>query len=806
MIFSVYQIYSRKSIVKNRILKHASAFSVILAVAIMIFMQTVLDAYQEGIHERIQEMNGSNVKILDKEYLEHKFTDSDVKFIKEISGKSNCIFAYSDISNLIFDGTEDAVAITILERSDIQFLSEIKDMSIGEAAVSSQVAKRLNIKIGDEIFLKLHSKKYQDTTFKVTQILNDDLYFSVAGNEYEIAQETLGCVYVVLPQYDTFNTAFLEETDADKIDTLKTELSSSFEVRTISDLFNIVIPKIEIQVSLLKLISSLAVIISSICLVWSFLVLILNRKEDFIIFKKIGMRTSDLSKLLLLEIYAMVIKGIIIGIPFGSSIAIAYLQQNNRIDSLNVYTIIKDYLVIILLVLFQIGNFSLIPIDRVKRIIKCENSEFKDNIPKGIILVVFINILIISCIYVKSFIGIAFGIGVAIIFFIFYLILNGLIKIVLIILSVKKNTNFLLIDDMKRNRKVVTFSLNLINIFLVFLFILLSALPLVYAPIEDGQNVGMESISYRTLHGNTDVENFLKEKGKINEKYYTSNIKIEQINGININECINSNIAEEYKSESVLEVSDRKINIYENSIYKKSDIQNGIYINNIFKNIYNFKKGDSISISFNNTIVQCKIAGIYEDANNKDVIGIASENYMKKQGIDPKKCEMPITYILNEDTSNDILKNILYKDKTAYIDKNQELSNYFKDYVNKQKAILVNNMIAVGFASCILVFLGQIMLFVQKKQYYIALWKIGMGKDYLIKNLLLEKTILSIIQIVIINIFLEPIRFLINAEMGQENYTISATILLIELCIVISINMLSTIFPLLLRKNKSITF
>lgn len=800
MIFSVYQIYSRKSIVKNRILKCASAFSVILAVAIMIFMQIVLDAYQDGIHERIQEMNGSNVKILDKDYLEHEFTDRDVQFIREISGKSNCIFAYSDISNLIVDGTVDAVAITILEQSDIQFLSEIKDMSIGEVAVSSQVAKRLNIKIGDEIFLKLHSKKYQDTTFKVTQILNDDLYFSVAGNEYEIAQETLGCVYVVLPEYDTFNTAFLEETDAEKIDTLKTELSSSFEVRTINDLFNIVVPKIEIQVSLLKLISSLAVIISSICLAWSFLVLILNRKEDFIIFKKIGMRTSDLSKLLLLEIYAMVIKGIIIGIPFGSLIAIGYLQQNNRIDSLNEYTIIKDIFVIILLILFQIGNFSLIPIDRVKRIIKYDNFKLKNSIPKGIILFVFINILIISCIYVKSFIGIAFGIGMGIIFFIFYFILNGLIKISLMILSIKKN-NFLLIDDIKRNRKVVSFSLNIINIFLVFLFVLVSALPMLYAPIEDGKNVGMESISYRTLYENTDVENFLKEKSKINEKYYTSDIKIDQINSKNISECINPNIAESYKSESALELSHRKINIYENNIYKKDEIQNGIYINNIFKNIYDFKKGDLIAISFNNTIVQCKIAGTYEDANNKDVIGVASENYMKNQGIDPVKCKMPITYILNEDTDNNILKNILYKDKTAYIDKNQELSYSFKDYINKQKAILVNNMIAVGFASCILVFLGQIMLFVQKEQYYIALWKVGMGKDYLIKNLILEKTILSIIQIIIINIFLEPIRFLINAEVGEENYSISGMILLIEFCIVFSINMFSIIFPFIIKKK-----
>lgn len=801
MIFNVYQIYSRKSIIKNRIVKYASAFSVILAVAIMVFMQIVLDAYQDGIHERIQEMNGSNVKILDKEYLEHKFTDSDVQFIKDTIGKSNCIFAYSDISNIIANGTEDAVAMTILERPDVQFLSAVSHLNIGEVAISSQIAKRLNLKIGDEIFLKLHSKKYQDGTFKVAQILNDNLYFSVAGNEYEIAQETLGCVYVVLPEYDTFNTAFLQETDAEKIDTLKAELIPSFEVRTTNDLFNIVVPKIEIQVSLLKLISSLAVIISSICLAWSFLVLILNRKEDFIIFKKIGMRTSDLSKLLLLEIYTMVIKGIIIGIPFGSLIAIGYLQRNNRIDNLNEYTIIRDFLVISFLVLLQVGNFSLIPIDRVKKIIKYENKELKSNIPMGIKLVVFINIVIISCIYVKSFIGVAFGIGIGIIFLIFYSILNGLMKIVLIILSIKKNKNFLLIDDMKRNSKVVIFSLNIVNIFLVFLFILLSALPMLYSPIEDGRNEGMESVTYRTSHCNINLENFLKEKGKIKEKYYTSNIKINQINNINISECINPDIADIYKSESILELSERKINIYEDALYKGIESQNGIYINNIYKNMYNFKEGDLIAISFDNTVIQCKIVGIYEDTNNKDIIGIVSEAYMKSQGIDPAKFQMPITYILNQDVDNDIIKEILYKDKTAYIDKNQDLSNYFKAYIDKQKEILVNNIVAVGFASCLLVFLGQIILFAQKRDYYIALWKVGMGKDYLIMNLLLEKIILSVIQIIIINIFLEPIRFLINAEMGQENYSVSGTILLIEFCVVFMINIFSIIFPFITKKN-----
>ena len=38
MVFELYQMYSRKSIKKNIIFKYACVFSVILAVAIMLFM------------------------------------------------------------------------------------------------------------------------------------------------------------------------------------------------------------------------------------------------------------------------------------------------------------------------------------------------------------------------------------------------------------------------------------------------------------------------------------------------------------------------------------------------------------------------------------------------------------------------------------------------------------------------------------------------------------------------------------------------------------------------------------------------
>lgn len=804
MVFELYQMYSRKSIKKNIIFKYACVFSVILAVAIMLFMQIILDSYQNTLSERIRLMNGADVKILDKGYLEHIFTEKELKIIENTIGKDNYTLAYCNNSNLIADGKEDTVAMTVFNRSDLVLEFGIKHLNIGEIVVSSSVAKRLNISVGDDIYIKLYSNNYSDRKFKVVQILNDNIYFSVAGNEYEIAQETLGCVYVMLPKYDTFNTAYFQGIDTKKINLLKEKIGASFEIRTIKELTNIVVPRIQIQVAILKLISNLVMLISSICLVWSFLIFILDRKDDFLIFKKIGMRTIDLSKLVLLEIYAMVIKGIIGGIPFGVLMAVGYLQKNGGIDGLTVFSVLKNILVIILFILFESAVFSLIPIFKIKKIMDCNNLSSSTSIPIGIILVVIINMMIISCIYVKSYTGIVFFISIGIIFGIFYLIMNGLTQIALKIISFSKDRSFLLIADMKSEGKITYFSLNIINICLVILSILLSVLPMLYSPIEEGTNIGTENISYSSLRENTNVEKLLKERNVIYEKYYTSKIKIIQVNGIDVDDCINPNIADMYKQESIMEVSNRKIEIYEDEhTFNKFNIQNGIYINNIYKNVIDFKEGDLLTISFNDTTVQCKIAGTYEDASNKDAVGISLESYMKLQGIDTIERQMPITYILGEHIDNDILNTILYEDKTAYIERSQQLSNYFKEYIDKQKVILINNIIAVGFASVLLVLLGQMILFIKKKDYYTALWKIGMSKRYLINSLLVEKAILTMIQIIVVNIFLEPIRFLISAEVSQGKYSISGRILLIEFGIICSINLTSIIFPFVLRKRKN---
>lgn len=796
MTFDVYRLYSKKSIRKNHVFKYACIISVILAVAIMLFMQITLDCYKNTLSDRIRVMNGSDVKILDKGYLEHQFSEEQLKFIKKTIGEKKYTLAYGDNSNIIAKGKDDMVAMTVFNRPDFISKFGIKSLDEGQVVISSSVAERLNIDIGDEIYIKLHSDNYADTKFQVAQILNDNVYFSVAGAEYEIAQEMLGYVYLVLPNFDKFNTAYIEGIEDETIDILEEKLSSIFDIRTIEELTDIVVPKVQLQMLVFTLISNIAMLISGVCLVWSFLIFILDRKNDFLIFKKIGMRTIDLLKLLLLEIYSMVIKGIICGIPLGILFSTIYLQKNGGIEGMTVFLVLKNAAAISLLVLIETAIFSFIPIAKMRKIVNHKDSDISIEIA-----VTVLNMIILSCIYVKSFKGVAFFIIIGTLFGIFYLILDGLTKIVLKMISWNKNKSFLFVAEMKNERKITSFSLNIINICMVIFLILLSVLPILYSPMEDGANIAKENIVYRTSYKNEKVENLLRKKRVKYEKFYVEKIEILQVNGIDVGEYMNENISDEYKEESVQIISKRNINIYEDthasSILKSQD---GIYINNMYMNMIDFKKGDILTILLNDRIIQCKVAGIYQDKNSQStVVGAALESYMKSLKYDVRSSQIPIVYTFMDSISDDILRGILLEDKTAYIDKNQQLFNYLKQYIDKQKAVLVNVMIAVGFASVLLVFLGQMILFVKQKDYYTALWKIGMSKRYFISSLLIKKSILTMIQMIVIAIFVEPIRFLIHAEMERGQYSI-LKILLIEIIIIYSINLFSIICPFIIKK------
>lgn len=803
MIIDIYQIYSEKSIRKNIIFKYACVFSVILAVGLLFSMQNVLDVYNSNLSHRIEAMNGADVKVLDRDYLEHEFSQEQLLNLEKEIEKVNYTLAYCNNSNLVVQGKDDMVAITIFNKEDIISKFGINSLDESEIVISNNIAERLKLHIGDQVYVKLHSDKYRDDKFRVTQILDDNAYFSVAGSEYEVAQETLGCAYIVLHDFERFNTAYVENGNERVINILESTFGSTFEVRTLRDLKNIVRPRIQMQMGVIKLISSIAMIISNICLIWTFFIFIMDRKADFLIFKKVGMRTSDLSKLILLEIYSIVIKGILLGIPFGGLATSIYFQINGIVSDFTMLFALKNIIIVIGTILIETAIFALIPVSSINKIVNSDDFTIAGKTTIFTIMVVGIVMILLSCIYMKSFIGIIFLGIIGTIFLLFYLVFITLIKVITKILFYNRKLDFLFCRNLKNDIKIISMPLNIINVGMVILLILLDVLPILYSPLDNGTIAEKQNISYRTSQVKRDVEDIFREKNINYYKSYIEEIKILEINGVDVEQYINPNIAEVYKEESIEEFCNREINVYEKT-HALDELHNidGIYINNIYKNIVDFRENDQLTILINEERIYCQVGGIYEDAYKKNTLGIISESYMEELGYNVEKFDMTVIYTLPENISNHIATEILFIDKNAYIDRNQQLSNYFKKYIDRQKVVFISIIVAVGFSGVLLVLLGQIILLVRKKEYYVTLWKIGMSKHYLIKSLLSQKFLLSFIQMIVITIFLEPIRFLINGEVTSGKYHISVSILIIELIIILGINLLSVVLPFSMRQKE----
>lgn len=799
MIVCLYRIYSKKSLNKNQGFKYTCVISVVLAVSIMFYMQIMLSVYEKDVSKKVSMMNGADVKILDSEYLKHNFNDMQLTTLQNIN-KENSTLGFCNETNIIANEKVDTVALTVLDKNISTLLDN--PLNSGEVAISKSVATRMGIHKGDSIYVKLHSDVYEDTSFKVTQIIDDRTNFSVAGSEYEVAQETLGSVYMILPNFFQHNVAYINDFSSVDLKKLEKYFIPSFNVRTLDELNNIVLPRVKVQVDILKMISGCAMLFSGICLVWSFLIFIMDRKDDFLIFGKLGIRTQDLMGLIFLEIFNVLFKGICLGIPIGGVSASIYLYCNEMFSSLSLKLISNSIFMTVLLTILEVAVFSLIPMSKIKKIVE-NNKEELNRIPLGIIITIVFFMVLISCAYVRSSIGILFSVIVVAIFGAFYYVLILLSKLVLFFLSFHKNKNILFIKEFKANLKITAFSSTLINVSLVICLILINVVPYIYTSTEKGTSSVKSNISYRTMQ-ETEQEEILMKNEIEYFKCSNQSIQILKVNNESLDNIINKNIAEDYKSESAADIGMRNIDIYDNDhMPREWKKLNGIYVNNIYRNIIDFKKGDILTISLNDCIIQCEIADVFSEQNNKDLFGILSEDYFEKEDEHIQISSASIVYTLLDNINDSKLAQILISDRNANIEKNEQLSRYLSKYIDNQKLILINNVVAVGFSSILLVLLGQMILFARKKEYYNSLWKIGMGRDYLIKSMMLEKSIYSLLQILIISLFFEPVRYVIISEtLNSTKYEISLPIVIIELLIILTANLFGIYLTLYFEKIK----
>ncbi|WP_394904353.1 ABC transporter permease, partial [Clostridioides difficile] len=543
MIFhEAYKIYSKNSLKNNKLLKISCIISIVFATAILLFTRVLTDTYSSEVKRNMAITNGGDIKIQNIEYNKYYFTSEQIDKLEELKDKEYIDFQLGSSmnTNILSNGMIESTELTVVNNIKMQN-TYLKLRDENDIVLSQKTANKLNVNIGDKVFLKLHSSVYDDTYFKVSDIIPKRFSLSTAQKEAEVGQEVVGESYVYLPNETKYNVAYINIINKENVKNIKNEIKNvfknHFEVRTTDELEQSIIKRISMQLDSINLIGAISLLITGICLCSTFIVFILNRINDFSTFKALGIKKRSLSFLVFTELMSITIKGVIIGIILGLPITIFYINlQHINLFDISILSIIKNIFISIVIIIIETSIFSLIPISFVKKIpyegINRDNSmlsSYKFNFIPDIILVIFLTSISFT-IYVKSFLGIFFILGLILLDLLVYSLIYALLKMVCLIKKIIKGKYSITFIYLNNDCKTNAFSSSLLTITIIFVLLLFMISEITFAMFSNYEvdNSIKNSIVYQTtLEGKLITDKKLAENDIDYFQYYP--IKIDSI-------------------------------------------------------------------------------------------------------------------------------------------------------------------------------------------------------------------------------------------------------------------------------------
>lgn len=818
MIFhEVYKIYSKNSLKNNKLLKISCIISIVFATAILLFTRVLMDTYSSEVKRNMAITNGGDIKIQNIEYNKYYFTSEQIDKLEELKDKESIDFQLGSSmnTNILSNGMIESTELTVVNNIKMQN-TYLKLRNEKDIVLSQKTANKLNVNIGDKVFLKLHSSVYDDTYFKVSDIIPKRFSLSTAQKEAEVGQEVVGESYVYLPNETKYNVAYINIINKENVKNIKNEIKNvfknHFEVRTTDELEQSIIKRISMQLDSINLIGAISLLSTGICLCSTFIVFILNRINDFSTFKALGIKKRSLSFLVFTELMSITIKGIIIGIILGIPITIFYINlQHINLFNISILSIIKNIFISIVIIIIETSIFSLIPISFVKKIhyegINRDNSmlsSYKFNFIPDIILVIFLTSISFT-IYVKSFLGIFFILGLILLDLLVYSLIYALLKMVCLIKKIIKGKYSITFIYLNNDCKTNAFSSSLLTITIIFVLLLFMISEITFAMFSNYEvdNSIKNSIVYQTtLEGKLITDKKLIENDIDYFQYYPIKIdSIESVNNISVSDYIEK-IPYENRKDVMNDLNDLSVDLFNTkqtilksdleygNWFKENDKENSIIINNyLHRYLIDYKLGDTVKLRINGKDIDFKVIGFLSPKSlNKGVdLGYININ----ENISPKTLDLsknqPVIYFFKEKLDNTLLSKLLHNDKYANLEDYNDFAYSMKTYVDDQKSLLLNIIFAVSLSSILLILTSQIIIFIRRVLDYQIMYRVGMSKRKLIKIGLLEMIIVSIIQSILIAIFYELFRFLLISLL-QRAYNINYLLILIEFLVVLSIN------------------
>lgn len=823
IFYNVYKIYSKNSLKNNKLLKLSCIVSIVFATAILLFTRVLTDTYSNEVEKNMLITNGGDIKIQNIEYNKYYFTSKQIDKLEELKNKKYIDFQLGNSmnTNILSNAMIESTELTVVNNIKMQN-KPLKLKNENDIILSQKIANKLNVNIGDKVFLKLHSLVYDDTYFKVTDIIPKRFSLSTAQKEAEVGQEVVGESYVYLPNETKYNVAYVNVINKDNVKNIKNQIKgkfkNNFEVRTIDELEQSIMKRISMQLDSINLIGAISLLITGICLCSTFIVFILNRINDFSTFKALGIKKRTLSLLVFTELMSLTIKGIIIGIILGLPISIFYinLQHINLLD-ISILSIIKNIFISIIIIIIETSIFSLIPISFVKNIPyeginRDDNilSSYKFNLIPDIILVILLTSISFT-IYVKSFLGILFILGVILLNLLVYSLIHILLKIVCTIKKFIKGKYSITFIYLNNDCRMNAFSSSLLTITIIFVLLIFVISEITFAMFsnyEVGNDIKNSVIYQTTLEGKLIVDKELIENNLDYFQYYPIKIdNIESVNNISINNYI-SKMPKESREDVINDLNNLNVDLFDDKEatlksdleygcwFKENSNDNSIIINNyLHRYLIDYKLGDTVQLKINGKNISFKVIGFLSPKSLNKGIDLGYINTSKD--ISPKNLGLPknqsVIYIFKEKLDNSLLSKLLHNDKYANLEDYDDFAYSMKTYVDDQKSLLLNIIFAVSLSSILLILTSQIIIFIKRVPDYQIMYRVGMSKKKLIKIGLLERIIISIVQSILIAVFYESFRFLLISLLQRE-YSINCLLILIEFLVVLSINCFIFIF------------
>ncbi len=334
-------IYSKKKMGFFSVFSIITISGIALGVFVLILSLTVLDGYDKIISDKIYSFN-SHLKISafgnndlpnnsEIEDTIKKTIGNDFVSMKRFVEKGVIIKKNNKLLPLLFHGLDLSGNKSYISKYIINgnFLNSNKK---NEIIIGKALAKRLNIKVGDEIILySVNSKNISPFSinsmvdkFKVSGIFKSGM----AAYDDQIIYTSLITAQNFFQLNNKISGYNIRISDISKLKFYKTKLTKilnyPYYPRTMFDIHRQIFTWIKLQKKPIPIVLGLIILVAIFNIISTLLIMILQRLKDIGIFKTLGMNKKSIRKIFVFEGLALAIIGIIIGDVLA--LALSFIQ------------------------------------------------------------------------------------------------------------------------------------------------------------------------------------------------------------------------------------------------------------------------------------------------------------------------------------------------------------------------------------------------------------------------------------------------------------------------------------------------